>query len=390
MKTKLTILWASATLALAIVNVPAATGQEKAVIKTGRTASVPVQNVQLRADEEEELPDSIIVYSPTDEKMMKQIYLPGESYGQYTWENGAWIFESKNMYMWFLGWYQRGYYNEQTKVSYEIRDGRLYFYLPLGGGIGYLYYTYPEPADTDFSVNYDANGNLTSFKLLFGDGDWSGFIVTYNAGNKPVSVEGRDSYGDFFFKVRYEYNNYGSCTLFESYNRDYEREIWISEYKQISEYDAQDKLLYREYYEDGKMSYKVRLEYYDENYYSSILYTYYDDERNSIIERYEWEYGTDGKPKVCYYYKNDDLSLYAMLYYGDPSGNIPVSESSNVWSSGGQLYIDAATAGAAQIYALSGQLLKTVALTAGQTTATPLPRGVYIVVAGGKTWKVIL
>jgi hypothetical protein len=390
MKRRFIILLAGAVFALAIANVPTAAGQETAVIKTGRIERVSVQEAQLRADEEEELPDSIIVYSPTGEKITKYVYLPGESYGRYTWENGAWKFVSAyaSTSIYYLGRYDREYYNAQTKVSYEIRDGRLYFYIPIGVP-GYRSYAYPEPADTDFSVNYDANGNLTSFRILY-DGYWEEFTVTYNATNNPVSVERRDSYGNFFFKARYEYNDSGYCVLFDSYKWDYEREVWISDYKTISEYDAQDKPLYREIYEDGKMSYKVRFEYYDENYFSSIINTYYDDEGSSSTNRYEWKYDTDGKTEACYHYENDEFSEYAILYYPDPSGNIPISAGSNVWSSGGQLYIAATTNGAAQIYAVSGQLLKTVALTAGQTTATPLPRGLYIVATGGKTWKVIL
>jgi hypothetical protein len=390
MKSKMALLPAGAVLALAIANVPTTAGQEKgkAVVKTGMIESVPKQETQLRADEEEELLDSVIVYSPTDEKMEKHIYLPGESYGRYIWENGAWIFSSEYQYSstWYLGKYNREIYT-QTKVSYQKTGGALYFYIPFTS-LGYLYYTYSE--DTDFRTNYDANGNLTSFKLLFGDDLWCEFTVTYNAGNKPLSVEGRYSNGYFFFKARYEYNNYGSCTLFDGYHWDYEKEAWISSDKDTAEYDAQGKLLYKEVYEDGKMSDKRRFEYYDENHFSLYIITYYDDEENSSTDRYEWKYGTDGKPKTYYHYENDELSEYAILYYPDPSGNIPVSAGSNVWSSGDRLYIDAATAGAAQVYAVSGQLIKTVALTAGQTVALPLPRGVYIVVAGGKTWKVIL
>jgi hypothetical protein len=137
------------------------------------------------------------------------------------------------------------------------------------------------------------------------------------------------------------------------------------------------------------MSQRTSYEYYDENYFSSISYT---DYRNSNYSyRREWKYNTDGNSEAYYHYRNGELLEYVISYYSAPSGNLPVSEAvTRVWSSGGRLYIDAATAGAAQIYALSGQLLKTVALTGGQTTSLPLQRGLYIVVAGGKTWKVIL
>ncbi|MDR1676527.1 MAG: T9SS type A sorting domain-containing protein, partial [Tannerella sp.] len=58
------------------------------------------------------------------------------------------------------------------------------------------------------------------------------------------------------------------------------------------------------------------------------------------------------------------------------------------WSSGGQLYITAASTGTAQVYTLTGQPVATVALTAGETAATPLPPGVYIVAIDGKSYKV--
>jgi hypothetical protein len=386
MKTKLTILWAGATLALAFANVPTAAGQEKAVIKTGRTERVSVQEVQLRADEEEELPDSIIVYSPTDEKMEKHIYLPGESYGQYTWENGAWIFSSEYPNTFYLGRYNsESYKRPLTKVSYEKTDEALEFHIPM---ISYSYFYFSYPGDMEFDTNYDANGNLTSFRILY-DGGWWELTVKYNATNNPVSVERRYSSGIFDYKVNYEYNDSGYCVLFDSYKWDYERQAWTLDYKETLEYDR-DRLLYIDFYGDGKMEYKVNYEYYDENHYSSSLYTYYNDDGSSTATKSEWKYSTDGKPEAYYYYENDELLYYAIFYYGDPSGNIPISAGSNVWSSGGQLYIAATTNGAAQVCAVSGQLIKTVALTAGQTTATPLPRGQYIVVAGGKTWKVIL
>jgi hypothetical protein len=386
MKTGITILWASATLALAFANVPTATGQEKAVIKTGRIERVSVQEVQLRADEEEELPDSIIVYSPDGEKITKYVYLPDESYGQYTWENGAWKFSSASASTSYSGRYDWnsivfGYEIDGTmKVWYSTTNG-IHFLCSIIRG-GYLSYFYSE--DADFSTNYDANGNLTSFRVILSDGYWHEFTVTYNARNNPVSVELR-SVGFLDFKANYEYNDYGYCTLFNSYEGDFE-------WKQTAEYDERGKILYHSYYnKNGETSGDVSYEYYDETHFSLSLYTSYNNNNgSSIITKQEWKYGTDGQPEAYYCYENNELLYYAIPYYPAPSGNIPVSAGSNVWLSGGQLYIAATANGAAQVYAVSGQLLKTVALTAGQTTATPLPRGLYIVAAGGKTWKVIL
>ncbi|MDR3261858.1 MAG: hypothetical protein LBT78_08495 [Tannerella sp.] len=61
-----------------------------------------------------------------------------------------------------------------------------------------------------------------------------------------------------------------------------------------------------------------------------------------------------------------------------------------VWSAGQTLYIHAPQSGTARIYGVTGQLVKTVAHTADETAQTALPRGVYIVVANGKTYKVIM
>jgi hypothetical protein len=389
MKTKLTILWASATLALAFANVPTTAGQGKAVIKTGRIASVPEQNVQLRADEEEELPDSIIVYSPTDEKMEKHIYLPGESRGQYTWENGAWKFASENPNTFYWGRYDRESYNKLAfKVQYVVNDGRLDFAVPgIKGSVSYLYSSY-----SDIKAEYDTNGNLTSLRIIYSDDYWHEYTVSYNAGNNPVSIEGWYFYDGNrpSLKALYKYNDYGYPTLTDSYRRDEEKETWISRHRETAEYDAQGKILFVKQYFDNNIKSLFSYEYYDDIHFSSQVTTIYNDDGSSKTFKEEWKYGADGKPEAYYYYENDELLYYAIFYYGDPSGNIPVSAGSNVWSSGGQLYIAAATNGAAQVYAVSGQLLKTVTLTAGQTTATPLPRGVYIVATGGKTWKVIL
>jgi hypothetical protein len=103
-----------------------------------------------------------------------------------------------------------------------------------------------------------------------------------------------------------------------------------------------------------------------------------------------------------------DITVYSILFETpggesivEPAITVPatlnrwgvgneVLVATRVWSSGGQLYIAAASAGRAQIYTVAGQLTATVALAAGQTVATPLPPGVYIVAAEGRTWKAVI
>jgi hypothetical protein len=65
-------------------------------------------------------------------------------------------------------------------------------------------------------------------------------------------------------------------------------------------------------------------------------------------------------------------------------------DGSNVWGANGQLYITSAGAGNANIYALTGSLVKSVALTAGETVATSLPAGIYVVTLSGNTYKAVV
>ncbi|MDR3269389.1 MAG: InlB B-repeat-containing protein [Tannerella sp.] len=61
-----------------------------------------------------------------------------------------------------------------------------------------------------------------------------------------------------------------------------------------------------------------------------------------------------------------------------------------VRSYGHTLYISATGDGTARIYGLTGQLIKALPHTASETAQTTLPRGVYIVVVNGRTYKVII
>ncbi|MDR2764776.1 MAG: hypothetical protein LBB90_07055, partial [Tannerella sp.] len=61
-----------------------------------------------------------------------------------------------------------------------------------------------------------------------------------------------------------------------------------------------------------------------------------------------------------------------------------------VWAGDRTLYIAAATAGEARVYAVTGQLLKTLPHLAGETVTAQLPLGMYIVVAEGKAYKIMI
>jgi hypothetical protein len=388
MKRKLTALgWAGAMLAFALVSVPAA-GQEKPVMKTGVAENVSAQDVQLQADGEW-MPDSAVVYSPGGEKQTKHVYLPGESHGQYTWENGAWKFSSSNPATGYVRStiYDREKVNVQYKVSYKIEDGWLYFCYPFGiknryGGYG------PRADQVDFTPEFDTNGNLTSFRIIFGANSWQEFTVTYNAKNKPLSIEGRNEDNTSFFKAYYAYNDYEYVTLSDIYVWYQIDDTWKND-KETVEYDTQGKPLSQILYNNGEITDRYSYEYYDGNHYSSKTTT---DGNNTGRE--EWKYGTDGKPGAYYWYIDGELQEYVIFYPNtlSPSAVEPVPErvATRVWSSGGQLYIAAASAGRAQIYTVAGQLMATVALAAGETIVTPLPPGVYIVAAEGRTWKAVI
>jgi hypothetical protein len=374
-------------LSLACAVVPAS-GQEKAVSMTGKVENLPV--LQLRADEA--LPDSAVVYSPTGEKKEKHVHLPGESHGKYVWENGAWIFSDTipNTGYFSGASYDREAFNEQwVKVGFRIITKDLsVFDLPMTH-FGSWYISLAGVANYD--AKYDAKGNLTSYRVIYADDWWQEFTVTYNERNNPVYIEVRNADGKVVYKVNYEYNDYGYATLFDFYTWDFEKNAWISRGRETAEYDTQGKILFIATYENGEIISRDSYEYYDEIHFSSRSYIVYgNEERDGYSYRREWKYGTDGKPEAYYYYENDELSYYVIFYYGNSSSVEAVPESvARVWSSGGQLYIAGTASGAAQVYTVAGQLLKTVPFTSGQTTATPLPRGIYIVAAAGRTWKVV-
>ncbi|MDR0844478.1 MAG: T9SS type A sorting domain-containing protein, partial [Tannerella sp.] len=74
---------------------------------------------------------------------------------------------------------------------------------------------------------------------------------------------------------------------------------------------------------------------------------------------------------------------------GTPDG-IKTVDGAKVWSYGGELNLYSPTSGTAQVYSLTGQLVKKLTYTAGETVTQPLARGIYIVRIDGKTWKMII
>ncbi|MDR2138077.1 MAG: hypothetical protein LBP50_00770 [Tannerella sp.] len=70
-----------------------------------------------------------------------------------------------------------------------------------------------------------------------------------------------------------------------------------------------------------------------------------------------------------------------------PTGSEPV-ESTRIGTGEGCVYITAAAADNAEIYTLTGALLKRIPVFAGKTVRTPLSAGFYLVILGGETRKI--
>lgn len=71
-------------------------------------------------------------------------------------------------------------------------------------------------------------------------------------------------------------------------------------------------------------------------------------------------------------------------------GNTDIESSSSVWASGGQLYVNASTNGNASVYSITGALVKTITLSAGETASESLSTGFYVVTVNGKAYKVTI
>jgi hypothetical protein len=63
-------------------------------------------------------------------------------------------------------------------------------------------------------------------------------------------------------------------------------------------------------------------------------------------------------------------------------------EVTRVWTSEGEVYIQSTAPGEAQIYTLTGALVGSVPVAAGQTARTSLPPGFHFVKLNGKTYKI--
>jgi hypothetical protein len=371
MKRNRIILWAGALPTLAFVHIPAAG--------------------QVRADRME-TPDSAIVYTPNGQPHTKYVYLPGESFGTYTREHNAWEYSSTEPLKrsFYTAIYDREWNIQSAGVACRNIGGMLQLCYPM---IREEFGVYEISDDRNYRPGYDINSNLTSVEIRdsAAANQWDTlFAVVYNEKDRPLSIERRER-GRPLFKVHYEYNKYGYATLFDSYELNRETNAWRSLAKETAEYDAGGKLLFKNRYEDGKITRSESYTYYSENRYASRSVTRYEG-GESYTQREEWKYGADRTLGVRYLYEDNDLLEYTVFYPNNFSAtaveHAPKSAAVRIRTSGKQLHIDAETTGTAQIYSVAGQRIQSIRFTPGQTSVTSLPPGLYIVAADGNTWKV--
>jgi hypothetical protein len=316
--------------------------------------------VELRRGENkvpEVLPDSIVTYSSSGEKMnKKKIYASysfGYEYVLYTWENNTWIYEDSIFVL------------PDRLSTWTTDKGHLAVRLPKMGctnnqnGKVQAVWTNVDGGNQiirPVNVTWNEDGQPNLIEIMYEDDHnyrgqvWLSRHFTYNENGQLISWLEYNHGSPYTDKRnsqnKYSYNADGNMILYEDFSfQDGQKMIFDYNERRVAEYDSEGRKIREERYMGNRELQKYLLNEYD-----------------------------------VYYYSGDDT--------GAPA--VPERIATRVWSSGGQLYIAAASAGRAQIYTVAGQLMKTVALAAGQTVATPLPPGVYIVAADGRTWKVIL
>jgi hypothetical protein len=391
MKRKLTTaVWAGAMLALALVSVPAA-GQNRVGIPADR---MPVlkQGMELRAGVHWWLdpvawPDSTVIYTGTGEKNKKLIYGYYDNGNRfiaeiYEWLNNRWVPVENRINLWEIGVLIpnsvfQAYLSVNDRWGVDILD----INFPTGI-ISSSYWGWEKSLVTPypFEEKYDSKGHLIYLKVRLEE-----FKMEYNTSGQLISLERYcTSQNDILyldFTINYTYSDKGLLVYAEAKQSSSENDPLVIRIKEINKYDTEGRLVSIEHYETG---YDAKEEW-SSNEYTCYKVEYKEDNNGNQAATYMYSWNTvSGRWTLVRQIINYPNTL-------TPSAVEPVPErvATRVWSSGGQLYIAAASAGRAQVYTVAGQLMATVALAAGETVATPLPPGVYIVAAEGKTWKVI-
>jgi hypothetical protein len=99
-----------------------------------------------------------------------------------------------------------------------------------------------------------------------------------------------------------------------------------------------------------------------------------------------YEQNEDGSVTVTLLYITESLTVFVSISGVEASESI---EASKVWAYGNQVYIYTGSATTAPIYTLNGSLLKKLSVGAGETVVS-LPKGYYVIILNGKTYKVVV
>ena len=324
-------------------------------------------------------------------------------YERYEWKNNSWVNISKTVTEYTGGeqskrlsytWENNGWKLSSTMVgpgmdvrpSYYISGDVMQFGIPYGNG--YFYFTFDYDATTKYEAKHDAKGYLISFKYE----DYAEFQIKYNSDNNVVSVEEIWS-GNLAYKSTYEYDNNGNRVLFErnrwdgskggyrsvntydeqgrltlseSYDTDYEKDIWVLSSSNERQYDANGNVIYYSYYSTS--------------YGSECSIHKFDDNGNRLSSHY---YDIVDDERV--------LTYYIIYYYEKEVSNESItSAQSTAYLYGNTLYITTSQVEQVAIYSISGSKLYETTVSAGTTTidAGAFPQGILIVKGNGWSVKV--
>jgi len=262
--TKLVCLAAASLCVLSVV------GQERATFSQ--------EEIILRKDENkmpEVLPDSIITFSASGEKVSKTTLSTEYEgwYEIYTWDKNGWVNDDGHMYI------------QPDQLWFNIVDDHYCLHLPKIGNSDNMY-RYVESWSGGIrpvNVSYNADGQVNEIEIIHID-DWNKgqiwltYKFIYNERGQLVShISYNHDYPDDDERNEqydYYYNEHGDLILYEDYRWLYgEKMIYDYSVRQIAKYDSQGKRIRIERYAGNTNLQRFLLDEYDIYYYSDETYT---------------------------------------------------------------------------------------------------------------------
>jgi hypothetical protein len=268
-----------------------------------------------------------------------------------------------------------------------------------------------ETLKTEYQATYDVNDNLIQVETSSLRGDETRvpemkYVIQYE-NNRPLSLEEyvlEDNH--LFRRGSYAYDAKGNITLYEVHKWDYDKKQMLGVKKQVNTYDAGGRLLSSEFYTEDAASgswagtYKNAYTYdADGNRLSQIYYEGKDALSGHWLESFKYTYEKrnergDVVLENYHVWENNGWvrKMYTVSY---PNGDIlaaaeRIAPATQVWTENGTLHVRTALPSAPlRIHALSGELLRQLTLSAGETRLA-LPPGIYVVQAGDSVAKVLV